>query len=228
MLDCAERRTRRVIRLRVAAIDPADPAVSRLRSALEVLQEGGLVALPTETFYGLAADAFNRAALAQLNRLKQKPSASPILLLLAETGQVQQLAEVLPEEFAPLAGAFWPGPLTLVIRARPSLPPEVSAGRGTVAIRVPGLALPRRLAALLGRPISGVSANVHGQAPCRKALEVAQAFPQGIELILDGGPAPGGAPSTIVDLSDRPARLLREGMIPRTALTPFLPGLSKT
>jgi L-threonylcarbamoyladenylate synthase len=121
---------------------------------------------------------------------------------------------------------FWPGPLTLVVPASPGVCDEITGGLGTVAVRVPGLALPRRLARELGRPITGVSANLVGHPPCRTAADVARVFPEGVDLILDGGPTPGGAPSTILDLTtDRPT-LLREGILPRSALATYLPDLT--
>ena len=187
-----------------------------------MLEEGGVVALPTETLYGLAADALRAESLARVNRLKRKPEDSAVLLLLASAEQVSAVAVGLPELYGKLTERFWPGPLTLVVPARPGLPPQISHG-GTVAVRVPGLPLPRRLAARLGRPISGVSANRSGQPPCRRAREVAAALGDEVDLILDGGETPSGAPSTILDLSaDRP-KLLREGVLPRSALEPFLP-----
>ena len=102
------------------------------------------------------------------------------------------------DPFDELAAMFWPGPLTLVVPAAADLPREVSGGAGTVAVRVPGLALPRRLAAALGRPISGVSANVHGEAPCRTAAGVADVFLDGVDLILDGGTTTAGMPTACV------------------------------
>ena len=212
--------------LRVLPVDPASPSDDRLARAVEVLSRGGLVALPTETFYGIAADAFQSEALARVNRLKGKAANEPVLLLVADVAQAGPLCDSLPPLFEPLTGRFWPGPLTLVVPASSRLPREATGGRGTVALRMPGLALPRRLAAALGRPLSGVSANRSGQPPCRSAGEVAEAFPEGLELILDGGAAPGGAPSTIVDLTRDPPRVLREGLLPLTALAGFLEGSS--
>lgn len=210
---------------RVVHVNPADPPPDRLGLALQALLDGALVALPTETFYGLAVDAFNSEALARLSQVKGTGEGSPILLLLADASQVALVSDAPPALFGPLAARFWPGPLTLVIPASARLPQLVSAGQGTVGVRVPGLALPRRLAAALGRPITGTSANVHGRLPCRTAVEVAENFPDGVAMILDGGPTPGGAPSTLLDLSVQRPRILREGQIPRHALRPFLPDL---
>jgi L-threonylcarbamoyladenylate synthase len=210
--------------LRVLPVNPASPRDDKLSEAVDVLAAGGVVALPTETFYGLAADAFHAAALQRVNALKGKTAADPILLLLSGREQAAQVTDEVPELFDGLAARFWPGPLTLVVPAASRVPPEVTAGSGTVAVRVPGLGLPRVLAGAFGRPISGVSANRTMRTPCRTAGEVAAAFGEGLEMILDGGPAHGGAPSTILDLCVSPPRVVREGLLPLTALRPFLGG----
>ena len=212
----------------VVPVTPNAPREERLAPAVDLLREGGIVAIPTETFYGMAADATNVEALVRVNALKGKAADSPVLLLAADIPQVRAFCSDLPDEFETLAATFWPGPLTLVVPASPRLPAEVTGGRGTIAIRVPGLALPRRLAGMLGRPITGVSANRTGKPPCRYAADVLVTFGEGLALILDGGPTSGGAPSTVVDLaSDRP-RILRLGTVPVQALEPFLPGIVHT
>jgi len=214
--------------VRIVTVTPAAPREERLQPAVEALRRGEVVAIPTETFYGLATDSTDAAAFGKVNAIKGKSSDAPVLLLAADVPQVREYAGALPEEFDTLAATFWPGPLTLVVPASERLPAAVSGGRGTVGIRVPGLELPRRLAAALGRPITGVSANRTGEPPCRHAAEVLAVFGEGIAVVLDGGPTAGGAPSTIVDLvSDRP-RLLRAGTIPVQALEPFLPGIAQT
>jgi len=210
--------------VQIVPISPDEPREDRLARAVNALRRGGIVAVPTETFYGLSVDAFDREALLRLNRLKGKPLESAVLLLAADREQAAAMAVDPPPAFAALAERFWPGPLTLVVRAAAELPAEISAGRGTVAIRVPGLALPRRLAAALGRPVSGVSANRTGERPARTAAEVARAFPDGPDVILDGGPTSGGAPSTILDLTATAPRIIREGIVPWAAIEPFLCG----
>jgi len=219
MVDSARSRAKTV---RVLPIEPTNPRSDRVAEAVQILAAGGVVALPTETFYGLAVDAFHRAALCKINVLKGKPARSPILLLLADPGQVESVAARLPVRFAELAGAFWPGPLTLVIPASRDVPDEVTGGTGTVAVRVPGLALPRHIARELGRPITGPSANRTADAPCRTAADVARAFGDGIDAILDGGSTNAGAPSTIVDLCGARPRVVREGLLAAATLAPFL------
>lgn len=207
----------------VVALDPEKPDALRLAEAAVALERGGIVAIPTETSYGLAADSGCAAGLRAINALKLKPPGSPLLLLAADLEQARGvLATPLSPLFETLARRFWPGPLTLVGPAADHLPPEISSGRRTVGLRVPGLALPRRLAAALGRPITGVSANLHGEAPCHSALAVVAAVGHGVALVLDGGPTSGGPPSTIVDLTSEPPRVLRFGAVPVDALAPFL------
>lgn len=213
--------------MRVVAVDPMHPREERLAEAVKTLNSSEIVALPTETFYGLAADCRNPAALRLLNELKGKQPDAPLLLLAADSAQVSEVADHLPERFEELARSFWPGPLTMVIPAAPGLPREVSGGRGTVAVRVPGLALPRRLAKALGRPITGISANLTGRPPCRTAQDVADSFTSGIAMILDGGTTQGGAPSTIIDLTGERPAVLREGVLPSFSLQPFLPDLNR-
>jgi L-threonylcarbamoyladenylate synthase len=209
--------------MEIRRVDAQEPAAAVLDEAAEVLRGGGIVALPTETFYALAVDALAPEALSRVNRLKAKPAGAPILLLVADGVQLTDVAEETGRLVQALAREFWPGPLTLVLRARAGLPSEISPGRDTVAVRVPGLALPRRLARKLGRPISGISANRHGEPPCRTAAEVARLFPGEVALVLDGGPTSGTVPSTLLDLSGPLPRILREGAVPSALLERFLP-----
>jgi len=211
--------------MRVVTVNPTHPREDRLSEAVDTIDAGGVVALPTETFYGLACDAFNRDALTRINELKGKPSLSPNLLLISDPGQVDSVADAVPQRFHELAELFWPGPLTLVVSAADRVPAEVTGGGGKVAVRVPGLALPRRIARALGRPITGPSANLHGRPACRTALEVAETFGEALEMILDGGSTAAGNPSTILDLTGPVPRILREGILPASSLAPFLPEL---
>lgn len=211
--------------VRIVGVSPEHPREDRLRPAVDILQAGGVVAMPTETFYGLGADGTDPEALVRVNRIKGKPDDAPVLLLAADVEQARAMAGTLPDGFDTLTSTFWPGPLTLVVPSSSELPPAVTAGRGTIGIRVPGLALPRRLAAMLGRPITGISANPTGRPAIRTAAAVLDAFGDAVPMVLDGGATSGGAPSTVVDLSgDRP-RVLRHGTLPIKALRPFLPGL---
>lgn len=211
--------------MQVISVNPREPKPRRIEAAVEVLRAGGVVGLPTETLYGLAADGSQPSAVAKLNRLKVKRANSPVLLLAANIEQVELVSAAPPPSFGLLARRFWPGPLTLVLPAAPGLSSQVTGGLGTVAVRVPGLALPRILAATLGHPITGVSANLHQGRPPRTAGEVAEAFPTGLDLLLDGGDTPSGAPSTLVDLTATTPRILRAGVVQESALRRFVPDL---
>jgi len=196
---------------------PGEPG-GWLPAARDSLRAGGIVGVATETYYGLAADPADAGAVSRLLALKGHPAGRPILLLAAGVEQVAALCDI---DAAPgaacLAAAFWPGPLTLVLPLRPgrTLP---ACPSGTVALRVPGLAVPRSLAAALGSPITGTSANPAGAAPPVTARQVADYFPVGLAMILDCGPAPGEEPSTLLDLSGAGPRLLRAGRVTRQAL----------
>jgi len=211
--------------MQVIPVNPREPKPARIEAARDVLRAGGVVALPTETYYGLAVDSSRGPAVSKLNRLKGKDEHSPVLLLAADVAQVECVSTAPPPTFALLARAFWPGPLTLVLPAAMGVSSQITGGLGTVGVRVPGIALPRMLAEVLGSPLTGVSANLHGRRPPRTAGEVAEAFPEGVDLLLDGGSTPGGAPSTLVDLTGPKPRLLRPGIVPEAALRNFVPDL---
>lgn len=210
--------------MQVLPVNPDDPREDRVAAAVEVLSRGALVALPTETFYGVAGDGLDAEAMARVNRLKGKPGM-PILQLIDRAERAEALAEYLPDGFAQLAARFWPGALTMIVPAASHVPETVTASGRTVALRVPGLALPRRIVAALDRPISGVSANLTGEPPSRTAAQLDPRLADGIELLLDGGATTGAAPSTIVDLTCDPPRVVREGFVPSATLRPHLPTL---
>lgn len=181
--------------------------------AIRVLRGGGIVAIPTDTVYGLAADLASPGSIARLFAAKRRPVDQAVVLLLADAGQADTLAEWPPSADA-LATAFWPGGLTLVLQQRPGtrLPSELTGGRSTVGLRLPDHPAPRALAAALG-PLPVTSANLSGRPEASDAGEISDQLGEAIDLILDGGPARGGPPSTVVDCSADVARILREGAI---------------
>lgn len=190
-----------------------------------LLAAGGILALPTETFYALAADPYQPAALRRLYVLKGRAEEKPVLLLVADTEMARQVALEVPETAQRLMARFWPGPLTLILPARGELPDLVTGGTGTVGVRQPRQALVCRLLAALGLPLTGTSANRAGREPLTLAGDVAREFGGEIDLILDAGPCPGGQPSTIVDVTVSPPRLVRPGAISNADLVEFIPGL---
>jgi L-threonylcarbamoyladenylate synthase len=202
-------------------VDPATEA--RVREAAEVLRRGGVVAYPTETFYGLGALARDAAAVERLARAKGRPGGKPLPLLAADRAQVDQVAEV-GDVAARLAAALWPGPLTLVLPARPGLPEAITAGTGTVGIRVPGSEVARALARHAGGPLVSTSANLSGAPPPAAPDELEPSLAARIDGVLDGGRTPGGLPSTVVAIEGERIRLVRAGAVPydvvRAALRP--------
>jgi L-threonylcarbamoyladenylate synthase len=190
-----------------------------------LLDRGGILAVPTETFYALAADPYRFAALERLFALKGRPGAKPVLLLLAAPEMALKVAREVPETGARLMARFWPGPLTLILPARRGLPPLVTGETGTVGVRQPRQEETCRLLAALGFPVTGTSANRAGREPLARAEEVAREFGTEVDLIIDAGPCPGGLPSTIVNVSLSPPRLVRPGAISAQELREFIPDL---
>jgi L-threonylcarbamoyladenylate synthase len=190
---------------------------TRVRDAAAVLRRGGLVAYPTETFYALGALARDTAAVERLARVKGRPDGKPLPLLAADRSAVEEVA-LLAGAAVRLADRFWPGPLTLVLPARPGLPPAVTAGTGSVGIRVPGSALARALAREVGSALVSTSANLAGAPPPATAAALAPELRARLDGVLDGGATPGGLPSTVVAVEGEGVRLVRPGPVPFEAI----------
>jgi L-threonylcarbamoyladenylate synthase len=182
-------------------------------AAIRVLRAGGVVALPTDTVYGLAVDLAAPGAIERLFVAKRRPVNRAIVLLVGDASQAEDLA-VWPPAAKALAAAFWPGALTLVASQRPgiALPSGLTGGRPTIGVRLPDHPSPRAIAAALG-PLPVTSANLSGLPEAKDAGEIGDQFGDAIDLILDGGPAGGGPPSTVVDCSAAETRILRAGAI---------------
>ena len=193
--------------------------------AREHLAGARLLALPTETFYALAAHPFEEEALARLFSLKGRTPDKAVLLLVSGPDMVLYVAREIPARGQDLMEKFWPGPLTLILPARPGLPPRVTGGTAGVGLRQPRQEVTCRLIAALGFPVTGTSANRAGQPPLTRAGEVAREFGNELALILDAGPCPGGLPSTIVDVSVSPARLIRAGAVAVSDICQIVPEL---
>lgn len=192
----------------------------RVAAAAAALRAGGIVVYPTETFYGLGALASDGAAIERLVRAKLRPEGKPLPLLAADAAQVDAVA-VLAGDAARLAAALWPGPLTLVLPARPGLHAAI-AGEGTVGIRVPGSEVARALAAAAGGAIVSTSANPSGGPPPADVAALDASLRGRVDHVLDGGPTPGGLPSTVVLVEPGGVRLLRPGAVPLEAVTAAL------
>lgn len=184
-----------------------------LHRAAEVIRAGGLVAFPTETVYGLGANALDAAAVARIFAAKGRPPTNPVIVHVADRADVAQVAARWPEVAARLAERFWPGPLTLVVPKSAAVPDIVTAGGTTVAIRCPAHPVARALIQAAGVPLAAPSANRSTELSPTRAEHVLKSLKGRIAMILDGGPCPGGIESTVVDVTgDRP-RILRPGLI---------------
>lgn len=202
--------------MQVIGVHPASQDVPR--QAVRVLLDGGLVAFPTDTYYALGAAALNADAVARVVAAKRRPPTDPIPVFVADMGQWRMATSELPEIALRLAERFWPGPLTIVCRAAPHLPPPLTGGGETIGVRQPGVVLVEALCRALGMPITGTSANTHGAAPPVTAIEVGMDLGGYIDLILDGGTSPGGHPSTVIDVTRTPPVIVRAGGITADAL----------
>lgn len=181
--------------------------------AVEVIRSGGVVAFPTETYYGLGVDPFNTNALRRVFTIKERSPHLPILTLVAEDGITDGLANYVPTPFHQLMSTFWPGPLTLVCDALPTVPALLTGGTGTVGIRQSSSSIARKLVAAFGGPITATSANVSGSPPAVNAKEVMQSLGTTVDFIIDGGPTPGGKGSTLIGFADDSVYCIREGII---------------
>ena len=190
-----------------------------------MLTSGGLVAFPTETVYGLGANALENQAVGKIFTAKGRPATDPLIVHLADRGGLDQVARDWPTDLEALAAAFWPGPLTLIVPRSRSVPDAVTAGGDTVAVRVPAHPVARALLLAATVPVAAPSANRFSRPSPTRAEHVLADLDGRVDLVLDGGPTQVGVESTIVDLTHRPARLLRPGGVPREALLALLPGL---
>lgn len=195
-------------------ISPENPDPAAISYAAEFIRRGELVAIPTDTFYGIAVDPFNLAAVDQLYRAKVRPETRALPILVNTVAQAVSLARDVPYTFHRLAAKFWPGPLTLLVEASTGVPLKVTANTGDVALRWPKSPIVDALINLAKGPITGTSANISGQAACSTALELMEQMGDRIPLIIDGGETPGNLASTIVKLEGDDWTVMRPGVIP--------------
>ncbi len=199
-------------------VNASSPPLDAVRRASSLIRFGHVVAGRTDTLYGLLADASDEAAVRRVFRAKGRPESKPILVLVDSRTQLARLVRGFPPEFAVLARAFWPGPLTMVLPASDRASSLVTAGLGTVAVRQPNSPLVRTLARHAGRALTGTSANLSGRRGARSADEVVSQLRYRVPLVLDSGRVSKSDPSTIVDLTAGPPRILRQGRVSQAAI----------
>jgi len=206
----------------VVRVSSTTPDEGSIRQAVRIILDGGIVAFPTESFYGLGVDAMREDSVALLFRIKARDQGQPILILIPSLETLEQYAAAVPGVARELMESFWPGGLTLVFEATERVLPVLTGGTGKIGVRLSSHPVAALLARSLGHPITGTSANFSGYPPARSAGEVARGFGKQVDLILDGGGTPEGKPSTVLDVTADPPVVLREGMISRRDLAGFI------
>ena len=192
-------------------------SVETRERAGSVIAAGGVIAFRTDTFYGLGADPFNQEALRAINSLKGR-DGKPILVVISDAAEAERFIAGKTRLFEVVSERHWPGALTLVVKARPRVPVELTAGSGSVGVRLPADKDVRDFVRVCGGALTATSANLAGESPARNARDVARSFPSGLALIIDGGEAQGDKPSTVLDVSGTTPSLIREGAISRRQL----------
>lgn len=207
------------------AIDPDSPVSDALQPAVEALTRSAIVAFPTDTLYGLAVDPRSFKAVAALYALKDRGATEAVPLVASDERQVAEQVGRISPLAARLARHFWPGPLTLVIEASPRIVPLVHGSSSKIGVRVPGHPVARQLAALAGHPLTATSANRRGGSPAATPDQVAATLADAVDVLIDAGAAPGGPPSTIIDVTGSAPLLVRAGAVPWERVVEFLESL---
>ena len=208
--------------MRLLTIDPAALDQTVLDEGARVLRNGGLVAFPTETVYGLGAHALDPAAVARIYAAKGRPAYNPLIVHVASPAEAMQVVREWPPIAEHLAAAFWPGPLTMVLPRRPEVPDSVAAGLPTVAVRVPAHPVALALLRTARLPVAAPSANRSTEVSPTTARHVAKSLGDAVDLIIDGGPTTVGIESTVVDLSGGRPTILRPGVLGPAELEPVV------
>jgi L-threonylcarbamoyladenylate synthase len=207
---------------RILEIGPSGERATSMGEVAAALLEDAVAAYPTETFYALGAAAFSKKAVEKIYRLKKREPGKPLPVVASDLDMVKEISSALPPSFRPLAEEFWPGSLTLVLQAAAGLPAFLLGPGRTIAVRVPPHAWLRGLVRELCQPLTATSANLSGEKGLADPAEVIALFRGRIEIVIDGGPSPGGLPSTIVDLTSPEPRILRIGTIPEPRIRAVL------
>jgi L-threonylcarbamoyladenylate synthase len=207
---------------RIVELKPGPVDLGKVRQIIETIQRDGVIAYPTDTFYGLGASAYSERAIQKIYRLKKRDRRKPLSVVIAGIEMAEKIAVSLPPIFEELSREFWPGALTLVIKAKPLFPPRVLGPEGSLALRLPDVPWLLELVRQMNTPLTATSANISGAKEIADPDEVIRIFRGKVDLIVDGGHTSGGLPSTIVDLTLEKPRILREGTIPESRLRRYL------
>jgi len=198
---------------KIHKINPENPEAEIIQQAADVIKQGGVIAFPTRCLYGLGADAFNADAVDRIFKIKQRPTEKPILVLIDDPKRLEHLVTHIPDIARDIMKGFWPGKVTLIFDASTRVPDYLTAGTGKIGIRMAGHPVAAALAGAIHGPITGTSANVSGRPGCHQIENLPPAITDQLDLVLDAGPLEGGGGSTVVDVTGKVPRILREGVV---------------
>lgn len=197
----------------IIAVDNRMPDPAVIERAASIIRSGGVVVFPTQILYGLAADALNPTAVARVYEIKRRIAGNPVSVLISRTESLRSLVTGIPDAARLLMDRLWPGGVTLVFEADPRIPENLTAGTGKIGVRLPMQPITAVLCRAVDTPITATSANISGSPGCSRIDALPEAIRREVDLILDAGPLPGGAGSTVVDVTVVPPKILREGVI---------------
>ena len=195
----------------------------KIEEIARILSSEAVIVYPTETYYALGANCFSRKAIQEIYRLKRRPVSKPLSVVISDVGMIRQLVDETPPAFGPLVSDFWPGPLTLVLKASSRVPKELQGLSGSIGVRLTGHRWLRSMVRHASFPITATSANISGGEEIANPEEAARLFDQKVHLIVDAGETTGRLPSTVLDLTGKRPRIIREGAVPLSQLKKYLP-----
>ena len=211
-----------VMKTQVLKIDPFNIDKDKTKRIASVLKKNGVIVYPTDTFYGLGGNCFSEDVIRKVYLLKKRDPSKPLSVVVSNIDMLDHIAVDLTDLFEAVSAQFWPGPLTLVLRAAPHLPHELLGGKGDIAVRWPDHVWLQEMIEEAGFPLIATSANLAGEKEIRDPEDAKQVFQGEVDIIIDGGRTPGGLPSTILDLSRENPKILREGAVPISDLKDYL------
>ena len=197
----------------IRKINSQKPEPEIIKEAATIIQRGGVIVFPTRCLYGLGADAMNPGAVERIIEIKQRPADNAILVLIHSKNQLEMLVEKIPPAAAAIMEAFWPGRVTLVFDARDTLPGLLTAQTGKIGVRLPGHPVAAAILRQVKGPVTGTSANLSGRPGCNRLADMGRQIAGQVDLVLDAGTLQGGIGSTVVDVTEEPPRILREGQV---------------
>ncbi len=210
------------VQTKIVKITPQLIKPDKIKIISEVLQKEGVIAYPTETFYGLGANCFSKSAVQKIYQLKEREPVKPLPVVISGMEMMQEIVADIPHIFWQIADELWPGPLTIVLKASARFPSGLLGAGASIGIRLPALSWLRELIRETGVPITATSANISGEGELAHIKEVKEIFYGKVDLIVDGGETEGNLPSSIIDLISGEPKILREGAIPRAQLKKYL------